>query len=344
MVKPISDLRLLISGLSVLLLALSFPVEAQQPGKVPLVGYLSAAHSSRGNGPGLTYNQDFFKESFRTGLREAGYIEGRNVAIEYRYAEGKFDRLSALAAELVRLKVDVIVTTGNRATRDAKRATITIPIVMMVVQNAVSSGLVASLARPGANLTGFTIDVTPEQAGKNLELLKEAVPTVSRVAIPRRTAVSPQLAYSREAERAAMMLGVALYFAEVREPSDKHLQEALATIVHEKADALLVPPSGFFAVRRQQIIDFAARNKLPAIYPVDVYVEKGGLMSYGANVGDQGRRAAVYVAKILKGASPADLPVERPIKFNFVVNLKTAGQIGLSIPANVLARADRVIK
>ena len=327
--------KVLVYAVSTLILTTLHLAQAQQAGKVPLVGYLSA---------GVTRNQEFFKEGLRNGLREAGYIEGQNITIEYRNADGKFDRLPALAAELVRLKVDVIVTTGNVATREAKRATTTIPIVMMGVQDPVSSGLVASLARPGANLTGFTIDVTPEQAGKNLELLKEAVPKVSRVAIPRRTNVQTHMAYSKEAERAAKILGITVQFAEVQAPNDKHLEEALAAIVHKHADALLIPLSGFFASRRQQIVDFAARNNLPAIYPVDVYVEKGGLMSYGSNVRDQGRLAAVYVDKILKGKKPADLPVERPIKFDFVVNLKAAKQMGLTIPPNVLARADRVIR
>jgi ABC-type uncharacterized transport system substrate-binding protein len=327
--------KIFMYALPAIILVISHLAEAQQPKEVPLVGYLSS---------GVARNQEFFKEGLRNGLREAGYIEGQNINIEYRYAEGKFDRLPALAAELVRLKADVIVTTGTRATRDAKQATTTIPIVMMVVQNAVGSGLVASLARPGANLTGFTIDVTPEQAGKNLQLLKEAAPKVSRVAIPRRTNVPAHMAYSKEAERAAKIVGVTVHFAEVRASNDKHLEEALAAIVHEQADALLIPPSGFFASRRQQIVDFAARNNLPAIYPVDVYVEKGGLMSYGPNVRDQGQRAAVYVDKILKGKKPADLPVERPIKFDFVVNLKAAKQMGLTIPPNVLARAQKVIQ
>jgi putative tryptophan/tyrosine transport system substrate-binding protein len=327
--------RIICIALCAMLLALCVSAEAQQAKKIPRIGFLSGGSPSTNAAS---------REVFRQGLRELDYIEGQNITIEYRNADGKFDRLPALAAELVRLKVDVIVTTGNVATTDAKRTTTTIPIVMMGVQDPVSSGLVASLARPGANLTGFTIDVTPEQAGKNLELLKEAVPKVSRVAIPRRTNVQTHMAYSKEAERAAKILGITVQFAEVQAPKDKHLEEALAAIVHKHADALLIPLSGFFASRRQQIVDFAARNNLPAIYPVDVYVEKGGLMSYGPNVQDQWRRAAIYVDKILKGTKPADLPVEQPKKFEFIVNLKAAKQIGLTIPPNVLARADRVIR
>ncbi len=297
------------------------------------VGYLGSAGSHLS-----------FAEGLRDGLREAGYIEAQNITIEYRNADGKFDRLPGLAAELVRLKVDVIVTSGNRATREAKRATTTIPIVMMLVQQPVSYGLVASLARPGANVTGLTNDVTPEQAGKNLEILKEAVPKVSRVAIPRRTNIPTHMAFSKEAERAAKVLGITVQFAEVQAPNNKQLEEALATIVHGRADAVLIPPSGFFGSRRRRIVDFAARNNLPAIYPGAAYVENGGLMSYGANVRDQGSRAAVYVDKILKGTKPADLPVEQPIKFELVVNLKTAKQMSLKITPNLLVRADRLIK
>jgi putative ABC transport system substrate-binding protein len=309
--------------------------DAQQATKVPRIGFLSITSPSSLASP---------TEAFRQGLREAGYIEGQNITIEYRYADGKFDRLPFLAAELVRLKVDVIVTPGNSATRNAKQATTTIPIVMMLVQQPVSSGLVGSLARPGANVTGLTTDVTPEQAGKNLELLKEVAPKVSHVAILRRTNVSTHMAYSKEAERAAKILGITVQFAEVQGNNDKHLEEALTAIVHEHAGALLIPPSGFFASRRRQIVDFATRNNLPAIYHVDIYVENGGLMSYGPNIQDLWRRAATYVDKILKGTKPADLPVEQPTKFELVINLKTAKQIGLTIPPNVLVRADRVIR
>jgi putative ABC transport system substrate-binding protein len=282
--------------------------------------------------------------AFTEGLRELGWVEGKQVRFELLYAEGQLDKLSSFAAELVRLKVDVIVTTGNLATSEAKSATTTIPIVMALVQNPVSTGLVASLARPGANVTGLTIDVTPEQAGKNLELLKEAVPRASRVAILRRTNVPTHVTYSKEAERVSKILGITVQFAEVKARNDKALEDALGAVVHERANALLIPPSAFFAARRQQIVDFAARNKLPAIYTSGRFVDAGGLMSYGPNVPDLWRRAATYVDKILKGTKPADLPVEQPMKFEFVINLKAAKQIGLTIPPNVLARADRVIR
>jgi putative ABC transport system substrate-binding protein len=221
--------------------------------------------------------------------------------------------------------------------------TTTIPIVGVGV-DPVSEGLVASLARPGANVTGVTVEVTREQAGKNLEFLKEAVPTVLRVAILRNPNVSAHIPYSKEAERVANTLGVTVQFAELQVRTDKGLEDALSSVVKEQANALLVTPNPFFADRRQQIINFAARNKLPAIYGSATFVDDGGLMSYGHNPQDTWRRAAGYVDKILKGAKPADLPVERPTKFELVINLKTAKQIGLTIPASVLARADRVIK
>jgi putative ABC transport system substrate-binding protein len=215
---------------------------------------------------------------------------------------------------------------------------------MVAVVEPVSEGLVASLARPGANVTGLTVDVTREQAGKNLELLKEAVPTASRVAILRNPNVSTHLPYSKEAERVAKALGLTIQFADMQVRTDKGLEDALHTVVKNRADALLVTPNPFFGNRRQEIIDFAERNKLPTIYGSATFVDAGGLMSYGHNPQDTWRRAAVYVDKILKGAKPADLPVEQPKKFDLVINLKAAGQIGLAIPPNVLARADRVIK
>jgi putative ABC transport system substrate-binding protein len=246
--------------------------------------------------------------------------------------------------ELVRLKVDVIVTgPGSAVARAAKGATTTIPIVMVALVDPVGQGLVASLARPGGNVTGLTFDVTREQAGKNLELLKEAAPKVSRVAILRNPNSSYHVAYSKEAERAAKILGVTIQFAEVPEPNEKSLEDALGAVVNERANALLVAPSPFFTDRRQQI-DFAARNQLPAIYGNRAAVNAGGLMSYDPNSQDMWRRAATYVDKILKGSKPADLPVKQPTKFEFIINLKTAKQIGLTIPPNVLARADRVIR
>jgi putative tryptophan/tyrosine transport system substrate-binding protein len=323
--------------LNALLFALSFPAQAQQPAKkMARIGYLSPQ-----SGPLRTPTLEAFKE----GLRELGWVEGKQIEFEYRYAGGDLDKLSEFATELVRLKVDVIVAgPGSRPTIEAKGATTTIPIVMVAVTDPVSSGLVASIARPEANVTGLTFEVTREQAGKNLELLKEAVPKVSRVAILRNPNVSTHIPYSKEAERAAKILGVTIQFAELQAPNDKGLQDALGAVVNMRANALLVTPYPFFVDRRQQIINFVARHKLPAIYSSIGFVNDGGLMMYGPDQRYMWRRAAVYVDKILKGTKPADLPVEQPMKFEFVINLKTAKQIGLTIPPNVLARADRIIK
>ena len=320
--------------LCAVLFALCFRAEAQQPKKIARIGYLSGF---AGPPPVLV--------TFKRRLGELGWVEGKQIEFEYRYAGGDPDKLSEFATELVRLKVDVIVAEpGNRPTIEAKRATTTIPIVMVGVIDPVSNGLVASLARPGANVTGLTLEVTREQAGKNLELLKEAVPKVSRVAILRNPNSSMDISYGKEAERAAKVLGVTIRFAEVQARTDKGLEDALGTVVNERANALLVTPSSFFTDRRHQIINFAARNKLPAIHFSSVFVTDGGLMSYGPSVPDMWRRAAIYVDKILKGRKPADLPVEQPTKFEFIINLKAAKQIGVTIPPNVLARADKVIR
>jgi putative ABC transport system substrate-binding protein len=309
-------------------------VEAQQAKKLPRIGYLSPQ-----SGPPPTL------AGFKEGLRELGWVEGKQIEIEYRYAGGDLEKLSQFATELVRLKVDAIVGgPGSRPAIAAKRVTTTIPIVMVAVTDPVSSGLVASLARPGANVTGLTFEVTREQAGKNLELLKEAVPKVSRVAILRNPNVSTHMAYSKEAERAGKILGVTIQFAEMQANNDKDLEDALGAVVNERANGLLLTPHPFFNDRRQQIIDFVARHKLPAIYPDRSSVFDGGLMSYGPSGQEMWRRAAAYVDKILKGTKPAELPVEQPKKFELVVNLKSAKQIGLTITPNVLARADRVIR
>jgi putative ABC transport system substrate-binding protein len=273
-----------------------------------------------------------------------GYVEGKNIRFDYRYAEGKLDRLPELALELARLKVDVIVTgPGNEAAHGAQVATTTIPIVAVIVVDPVGSGLVASLSQPGGNVTGLSFDVTPEQAGKNLELLQEAAPGLSPVAILRDVTTPTHGAYSNEAEKIAKFLGLALQFADVRASNDNELETAFA-IVQQRGKALLVIASSFFADRRPQIVSFAARHKLPAIYPGSPYVDEGGLMSYGARLVDLWPRAATYVDKILKGAKPADLPLEQPKQFELVVNVKAAKQIGLAIPPSLLARADRVIR
>jgi putative ABC transport system substrate-binding protein len=316
-----------------LLLAIFSFAEAQQPKKMARIGYLSPQF-----GPTAAL------VAFKHRLRELGWVEGKNVTFEYRYAAGDLDKLSEFATEFVRLTVDVIVAHGNRPTIAAKHLTATIPIVMVAVVDPVSNGFVASLARPGANVTGVTFEVTQEQAGKNLEILKEAVPTVSRVAILRSTNVPDHIRYSQEAERAAKTLAVTVGFAEIQARTDKSLEMAFGAVVNQRANAMLVAPLPFFGDRRQHIISFAARHNLPAVYFGSQFVVDGGLMSYGPNAQHTWRRAAVYVDKILKGAKPADLPVEQPTRFDFVINLKTAKQIGLTIPPNVLARADRVIR
>ena len=307
--------------------------EAQQPAKIPRIGYLTASS--------LSVNPARI-EAFRQGLRELGYIEGKNIVIEWRSSEGKADRLPALAAELVRLKVDVIVTSGPVATRAAKEATTTIPIVMAQDIDPVGSGFVASLARPGGNITGLST-FRPELSGKQLELLKEIVPRLSRVAV---LGTSTQPGYAqqlREVELAAGAFGVKLQYLDVLSPKD--IETAFRAADKGRADAVLMLVAGVVAGdHRTEIAELAVKSRLPAIYDRREFVDDGGLMSYGTNFADLSRRAATYVDKILKGAKPADLPVEQPIKFELVINLKAAKQIGLTIPPNVLVRADKVIR
>ena len=314
------------------LLALCSSTGAPQPTKIPRIGYLVATSPSSNAariGP------------FRQGLRELGYVEGKNIVIEWRYAEGKLDRLPTLAAELVRLKVDVIVTSGPTVTRAAKEATNTIPIVMAFDNDPVGSGVVASLARPGGNITGLSI-LAPEISGKQLDLLKEIVPSLSRVAVLGTSTTPGNAGLLKEIELAAGALKVKLQYLDVL--SLKDLETAFRAAGKEQADAVVVLNSPIFSSQRTQIADLAVKSRLPAIYDRPESVENGGLMSYGVNRNDLYRRAAVYVDKILKGAKPADLPVEQPMKFEFVINLKAAKQIGLTIPPNVLVRADKVIK
>jgi ABC-type uncharacterized transport system substrate-binding protein len=318
-------------ALGALLFALSFPTEAQQPTKVPRIGYLNVVL------PSVTGRE----EVFRQGLRELGYVEGKNIVIEYRSAEGKLDRQSALAAELVRLKVDVIVTAGPRSTRSVKEATSTIPIVMAQDDDPVGNGFVASLARPGGNITGLAT-LAPEIGGKRLELLKEIVPKLSRVAVLG-TSTSPGSAQQlKETERAAGELGVKLQYLDVLDPKD--IETAFREAAKGRAGAVLTLTSSILLSQRAQLADLVAKNRLPAIYARPEYVEAGGLMTYSVNVNDLDRRAATYVDKILKGRKPADLPVEQPIKFELIINVKAAKQIGLTIPPNVLARGDNVIR
>ena len=316
-----------------MLLAVEVTVEAQQPKKVPRIGYLSAT-----SGP---INAGRF-EAFRQGLRELGYVEGKNIFVEWRFAEGKLDRLPALAAELVRLKVDVIVTTGRIPTRAAKEATSTIPIVMTQDSDPVANGFVASLARPGGNITGLST-LAPELSGKRLELLKEIIPKLSRVAVFGTSTTPGNAQILREVELAAGAFEVKLQYLDVLSPKD--IETAFRAAAKGRAEAVLIMLAGAIALpHRAEIVDLAEKSRLPAIHLSSLYVDAGGLMSYSANLTDLDRRAATYVDKILKGAKPADLPVQQPMKFEFVVNLKTAKQIGLTIPANVLARADKVIR
>jgi len=313
-----------------LLLAPCSTVGAQQPKSVPRIGFLSAASAAE---------VAFRTEPFRQGLRELGYVEGKNIVIEYRYAEGKLDRLPALAAELVRLRVDLIVTAGPSATRPAKDATATIPIVMTQDSDPIANGFIASLARPGGNITGLST-IAQELSAKRLELLKEIVPKLSRVAVLGTSTIPGNTQALKETQLAAAAFGMQFQYLDIQNPND--IETASRAVSKSRAEGAVVlngPPN-----IQRLIPDFAVKHRLPAIYFNSAIVNDKGLMSYGASLSDLDRRAAIYVDKILKGAKPADLPVEQPTKFEFIINLKAAKQIGLVIPPNVLARADRVIR
>ena len=323
-------------ALCAMLFALSYSASAQQPTKVHRIGYLSNADPA---------TDAARSEAIRLALRELGYIEGQNIAIEYRYAEGKHDRQPELAAELVRLKVDIIVVAGGDGqTRAAKNATKTIPIVMITGgSDPVKAGLVDSLARPGGNVTGISL-LSRELSGKRLELLKEAVPKVARVAVLYDPANEASVIEVKEVlPVAARALRLAIQPWEVRDADG--FEKVFAALNKQRPDGLYVPGGGpVITANRKRIAGFASKSRLPSMYSTREYVEAGGLMSYGADQAESYRRVAYYVDRILKGAKPADLPVEQPTKFEFVINLKTAKQIGLTIPPNVLARADKVIK
>ena len=329
--SAIQDRKLVgIVALAITLAMCGAVAQAQQPTKIPRIGHLSAGFTS----------DPARQEAFRQGLRELGYVEGKNIVIEWRFGEGKSERVPVLAAELVRLKVNVIVTSGPTATRPAKEATNTIPIVMAQDNNPVENGFVASLARPGGNITGLST-LSPQLSGKRLELLKEVLPRLSRVAVfDNSTAGNAQAL--RETKHAAGALGVKLQYLDIR--SAKDIETAFREAKKARADAILMLPNPIHFSQRTRIAELAIKSRLPVIYGRPEYVEAGGLMNYGVSFTDLDRRAATYVDKILKGAKPAEMPVEQPAKFEFVVNLKTAKQIGLTIPPNVLARADRVIR
>ena len=306
--------------------------EAQQAKKVPRIGFLTATSAS---------SQVPRLEAFRQGLRDLGYFEGKTITIEYRFAEEKLDRVPHLAAELVHLKVDIIVTGGGTSTRAAKEATVTIPIVMGFDNDPVGSGFVASLARPGGNITGLS-SLSPEISGKQLELLKEIVPKLSRVAVFGNSSAPGNSQALKEIELASGAFGVKLQYLEVRNATE--IETVFRAASKGRAEAVLVLPSPINLSARRQIVDRAAKSQLPAIYWATEFVEAGGLMAYNVSFTDLFRRAATYVDKILKGRNPTDLPVEQPVKFEFIINLNAAKQIGLTIPPNVLARADKVIK
>ena len=322
-------------GLLVMFMALvayGAVAQAQQPPKVPRIGNLLGASAG----------VSALTEAFRLGLRELGYMEGKNIVIEWRSAEGKLDRLPALAAELVSLKVDVIVTAGPLPTRAAKEATSVIPIVMAQDPDPVANGFVASLARPGGNITGLAT-LAPELGGKRFELLKEIIPRLSRIAVLGTSTYPGNAKMLKEVELAAAAFKVQLQYLDVLD--DKDIETAFRAAGKGRAEAALMMVGGAIGgANRKEIVELALKSRLPVMYDRLEFVEDGGLIAYGVNYKDLARRAATYVDKILKGRTPADLPVEQPMRFEFIVNLKAAKQIGLTIPPNVLVRADKVIR
>jgi ABC-type uncharacterized transport system substrate-binding protein len=327
-----SNLGKRIYSLLTVVLLTTASAKAQQSTKILRIGYLAATPRS------INLARH---EAFREGLRDLGYVEAKNIVIEWRFADGKADRLIGLAAELVQLKVDVLVSGGSTATRAAKNATSTIPIVMCQDNDPIGNGFVASLARPGGNITGLAT-LRSELSGKRLELLKEIIPKVARVAVLGSSTNPGNTQSLKETEVAAVAFGVKLQYIDVLGPKD--IEVAFQEANKGRADAVLVLASPVLNSRRSQIAELAAKSRLPAIYDRRDFSEAGGLLSYGTSVVELDRRAATYVDKILKGAKPADLPVEQPTKFELVINLKAAKQIGLTIPQRVLARADKVIR
>ncbi|HXK30570.1 MAG TPA: ABC transporter substrate-binding protein [Candidatus Binatia bacterium] len=319
-------------ALSAVLLALSFPSEAQQPAKIQRIGYLTANSAAA---------EQVRLEPFRQGLRARGYVERQNIAIEYRYTDGKYELLPEFAAELVRLKVDVLVAVTTNAALAAKNATSTIPIVFLGVSDPIAAGLIDSLPHPGGNITGLT-NIAPVLSGKRLELIKETVPKLSRVAVlwdPKNPGSTPQW---NESQLAARELRLQLHSMEVSSV-DKY-ESAFKDATKARSAALAVTLNPLANSNQKRVVDLAAKNRLPAIYARSDYVDKGGLMSYGPSFESEGRDAARLVDKILKGAKPVDLPVEQPMKFELVMNFKTVKALGLTIPPIVLMRVERVVK
>jgi ABC-type uncharacterized transport system substrate-binding protein len=326
--------EIVICLLTTALLPESFLAEAQQAGKVPRIGYVSTTGDANNPGPQI--------EAFRQGLRDLSYIEGKDIVVEYRYIEGKMDRTPGLVTELVQLKVDMIVVTGLTPVRAAKEATKTIPIVMVTTQDPVATRLIDSLARPGGNITGLA-RLTRDLSGKRLELLKEVVPNMSRVAVLWNGDEPGAAIALKEYEDAAGALKVQLQSLEVRGPNPD-LEGAFQAAAKSRASALITITGSLLGRFPKRIANLAIKHRLPSMYEGNVYVEAGGLMYYSANEAESFKRAAIYVDKILKGAKPADLPVEQPTKFEFVINLKTAKALNLTIPQSVLFRADKVIR
>ena len=328
------DRRRFIGTVASSLLAAPLAAEAQQPARIPRIGVLA----------GNLADTPHLVAAFRQGLLDLGYVEGRNIVIEYRDAKGEFKRLPALAGELVALKVDVILAAGTQHVLAAKDATTTIPIVFADVADPVSRGFVSSLARPGGNITGLA-NLNTDLVGKWLELLKQAVPGVTRVAFLWQPGILPERAEKdvmQRAEAAARTLGVQLQVLEARGPED--FDRAFAEMTRSRIDAVIVWGGVMFIHQRKRIAELAARNRLPSSYPMSEFVDAGGLLSYAPNIADNFRRAAGYVDRILKGAKPADLPVEQAAKLELVINLKTAKALGLTIPPSLLQRADRVVE
>jgi len=326
--------RIFALALSVMFLVFCVSAQAQQPTRIPRIGYVSASD------PTATLRLD----AFRQGLRDLGYVEGKNINIEYRYAEGRPERLRELAEDLVSLKIDLFVVPNDLTARAAKKATVTIPIVMLSSGNPIGTGVIASLARPGGNVTGLT-SYNAELLGKRLGLLKEVVPKVSRFGFlydASGEATASSVAFE-EAQAPAKVLGVQLLSVPVKAPNPD-FEGAFRVIAKERIGALITSPSPLIQLHLKRILQLVKQNRIPAIHATQDWTTAGGLMSYGANQFDLSRRAAVYVDKILKGAKPADLPVEQPTKFEFAINLKTATALNLTIPQSVLYRADKVVK